>query len=377
MSRILSIDVAIKHLAFCLLENNKIKQWDLVNLIHDDALVNNFKCIHCKNPAKLLDIIKSQGYCGVHKSRAPSTDVIEIKTPSDILCLNLGCKKKIKYYYVEPTGEILGYCDNHNIITKTKRLYTVDNITDYELRVLLFTKLDLFAFDKMNIDIILIEKQPKKATEKIRSLQYALYDYFVIKFNYSNKLKIDYVDARGKLLVYDGPILKCTLKNQYDRNKWFACKYCEYNLNKLNESTHLTYFLSNNKKDDIADAYLQGIFYSLYKGRKMPMSAQSRDVLFEKNINKYKKSRCRKYDSASTKNITLSELKYIITKNIKICDKKLCNALDYFFGVNSLVDFNNKINAATPAIITVQSTATTHSTTVPIKIKLKQKSLNI
>jgi hypothetical protein len=35
--RILSIDVGIKNLAFCLLENDKIAKWDVINLATQDA----------------------------------------------------------------------------------------------------------------------------------------------------------------------------------------------------------------------------------------------------------------------------------------------------------------------------------------------------
>ena len=55
--RILSIDVGIKNLAFCLLENDKIAKWDVINLAAQDASDGCGCCmvdknVKCSNLAK-------------------------------------------------------------------------------------------------------------------------------------------------------------------------------------------------------------------------------------------------------------------------------------------------------------------------------------
>jgi hypothetical protein len=70
--RILSIDVGIKNLAFCLLENDKIAKWDVINLAAQDADDGCGCCVvdknvKCSNLAKFMK--NGSHYCLKHAKK--------------------------------------------------------------------------------------------------------------------------------------------------------------------------------------------------------------------------------------------------------------------------------------------------------------------
>ena len=78
--RILSIDVGIKNLAFCLLENDKIAKWDVINLAAQDASDGCGCCVvdknvKCSNLAKFTK--NGSHYCLKHAKKQP----FQIPTP--------------------------------------------------------------------------------------------------------------------------------------------------------------------------------------------------------------------------------------------------------------------------------------------------------
>ena len=310
---VLSIDVAIKHLSFCILYNSQIYDWKLIDLLEDNYLDYPQCTTIQKNKSKCTNTASWRDdeynyYCGIHNNDSM------YKLPKKLTCY---CGALAKYINYDNKGECANHInyDNNGECAKhksanSKRWYTVDNISDIELRILLFKKLDSFNF--ININVVLIERQPKLATEKMRSLAYAIYDYFIIKSDYSEDLIIEWIDPKNKLYVYSGPIITCPIKNQYDRNKWFACKYCTWNLEQNNETNYLDFFNKNKKQDDLADCYLQGLYY-ITKNKRTVMSDQQRQIYTDQNIVKFKKTKGRKPNNL-TKKLTLQGLKYYIMR---------------------------------------------------------------
>ncbi len=332
---LLSIDVAIKNLAFCLFEikDAAIKKWELIDLIHEDSM--NDECsglttkkIKCNKTATFVTN-DNKKLCKVHSKKIDKDNISELK--SNYKCNMNGCINDI---YVRIPEDNIGLCLKHKKIFKEKddkkvRYYTVKNISDNELRVLLFKKLDSYNFELYDIKKVIIEKQPKHATEQMRSVAYALYDYFLIKLLY--KCKIKWIDPKNKLTVYNGPVIQCDLKDPYKRNKWYACKYCEWYLTTRND-TNLDFFNLNKKKDDLADCYLQGIYYIENKGRPKKLTQQQQNVYKEQNIIKYNKIKARKPKVNKLK-YTLSEVKYCIMKG-QINSNVFKTSMIFFFGDN-------------------------------------------
>ena len=76
-------------------------------------------------------------------------------------------------------------------------------------------------------------------------------------------IEIQMINARNKLKAYRGPKIQCDITDKYKRNKFLAIKYCDIMIrenDKIDKEYHNLYDTSK-KKDDLSDAYLQGIYY--------------------------------------------------------------------------------------------------------------------
>ena len=155
----------------------------------------------------------------------------------------------------------------------------------------------------LNVDIVVIENQPSLKNPQMKSIQMILYSYFLIlgkvigNGNLSSSYieNIDFCSASNKLKVYDGPkivlsekptrkkkttekvdeiikdkdieILDVEIKEEkkgsalkYADKKRLAIEHAKYFLEKQ-EPIYLDFFNNHKKKDDLADSFLQGIYY--------------------------------------------------------------------------------------------------------------------
>lgn len=127
-------------------------------------------------------------------------------------------------------------------------------------------------FLQENITEVLLENQPVLKNPVMKSIQILIMGFFkyesiilgreikLIKLiNASNKLKL------GKKLIQfneSEDILK--IKTKYNRNKKLAILYTNYFLEKELYSDYNKYnilFNEHKKKDDLSDAFLQGLYY--------------------------------------------------------------------------------------------------------------------
>ena len=151
----------------------------------------------------------------------------------------------------------------------------------------------------LNVDIVVIENQPCLKNPQMKSIQMIMYSYFlilgkVIGNNTENSTyidKIDFCSASNKLKIYKGPEIilqekvrknkkineeskeienkeveskeeskpkKNTMK--YSDKKKLAIEHCKYFLQNQ-DVDYLDFFNNHKKKDDLADSYLQGLYY--------------------------------------------------------------------------------------------------------------------
>ena len=216
--KILSFDVGIKNLAYCLLdtETKSIDDWNIINISVDPTCehVNKGKC--CDKIAKKM--IKDSGFklCTSH------------------------CK--IKMY-------------------KDKKMRNVPKLENPTLSLgrQIVKKLDEKK-NFLNMDVVCIENQPALKNPTMKSVQMIIYSYFLMN---GLAKDIQMINARNKLKVYTGPKINCDIKETYKRNKFLAIKYCDY---MIRENPHIDsvfhqLYDDSKKKDDLSDAYLQGIYY--------------------------------------------------------------------------------------------------------------------
>ena len=290
--KILSWDVGIINLAYCLLdvegENWKIEDWGVINLTNRDTL----KCSVCGKNASCCTEIEGkskeeQYYCKKHIPKdlvAPNFDDIFEICDSSIKC-QWGesddglkeCVKKSKYKHI--TTRIC-YCTAHakSLYKKIVDSYKVKSLKkkavgsmDIDvLKVELIKKLEE-RNDFLNVDSILIENQPSMKNPKMKAISSTLYDYFLIRGIFDKERlqsKISYVkfmSPSNKLKLADDSDSKKLIKvkgndaKSYKLTKSLSVKYCKDLISKFDNWVNV--FDQHKKKDDLADCFLQGLYY--------------------------------------------------------------------------------------------------------------------
>lgn len=224
--KILSLDIGINNLSYCILswEEGKyiIHHWGILN-------VNPYEEINNDIAKQNKDIDKSNKKL-LKVSLKDNEDVNE----GDIYIQPKLTKKKIKK---KPSVNQVA----HEIIT----------IFDNNKHLL-------------ECSYVLIENQPCMKNPTMKSIQMIVYTYFYVRgitdVVECDKLKeIVFLSASNKLKVYDGPLLTFDVKSKYTLSKKLGIEHTKYFL-KDNEEK-LSFFNSHKKKDDLADAFLQGVYF--------------------------------------------------------------------------------------------------------------------
>ena len=290
--KILSIDVGIKNLAYCLMESstpnntvhNNIIQWDVINLCGEIPKCSIDKC---KNPSKYANNCESNTPCYLCLTHSKKSGLI-------IPTSNLSLKKLNKMKLVDLNKLIVDYTipltnninDTANDITtapinKMKKEDIFKIITEFMEKNVLSTvatisanDFDLVqlgiamrnAFDKElknhinTIDCIVIENQISPIANRMKTLQGMIAQYFIM----NDITKIEFISAANKLKGHID--LFETDISTYSARKKEGIKVMEKILNELREiddknESWLSHFKNHKKKDDLADAYLQGHWY--------------------------------------------------------------------------------------------------------------------
>lgn len=276
---VLSFDVGIVNLAYCLFtkENNnwKILDWDIIDISERDA-------IKCQCGAKPSFIHLEQYYCKTHCKK------LEPNKKFEELYIELPEKSKCTF---EHNGELCGrkstYSDLKEMycVTHAKQCYkkyeSQNKLTEYkqksvkkldfdDVRLKLIQKLDERKI-LLSANVVLIENQPSMKNPVMKSISNTIYTYFLIRgiidkkhdsaitavkfMSPSNKLKI-VTDGESKQLV----ALKGTDESKaYKLTKSLGVKYSRELLAHLPD--WINKFNTYKKKDDLADAFLQGAYY--------------------------------------------------------------------------------------------------------------------
>lgn len=260
--KILSFDVGIKNLAYCLLEVNNglliIHDWKILDLCTEN---NNFccKCNISDKPAKYSK--NDLFYCKIHAKKE------ELRIPTDQDNFNL-----IKKYTLTKLKEkALEYDISHNQIKKEELLDKIkcyldanffnikkeekaDDFNTVELGISLKKNLDKIDFSLSSINYILIENQISPIANRMKTIQGMLTQYFIMK-NFNN---IQFISSQNKLKYF------LNEKNtSYNERKKIGIETCK-NLLIKNNLNYIEFFNRYNKKDDLADSFLQGYYFFIH-----------------------------------------------------------------------------------------------------------------
>lgn len=324
MSTILSWDVGIKNLAYCIIQKNELKfkilDWGVINLVDDTQLC---QCVlrggeTCKSSAKYRIFHSEEKIfenyedgicvCDKHRTRIePCMENIEKEIPKKtksslpnkiyacVICNSEAtCKiSNIDYDYC--------WCEAHRkkgeMFTKKikARKITTINCAKKPIQVLaekLVTKLD--EHDSfMKVDEVIIENQPSLINMTMKTISSFLYMYFVKtgivdKKNNSTISAINFISPSNKLKVNEdntNDVLKKTDKTKvYKMTKKLGVKYCDA----LLDEEWKKIFSEFKKKDDPADAFLAGLKYLFRDELPDEYILKLKAIGFEDNIPKKK-----------------------------------------------------------------------------------------
>ena len=279
--QIISIDVGIKNLAYCIIEinnnidindnNYKIIKWGSINLCGEEM-----KCDI--NTIKKGDICGKKAtytknninYCQTHAKKTAfiipnkviSSATIKKKKMNDLI--EFAKKYKIVINENEKKENILTpvleYISIHafDIIGKTSA-NQLDLVT---IGIALKTEFDkILPTGNINIDHVVIENQISPIANRMKTIQGMIAQYFIMY----NIPKVTFISAMNKLKLF---IENNGIKTEYkDRKKMginittglLQYKNVENDENDEN-SKWILFFSTHKKKDDLADAFLQGLW---------------------------------------------------------------------------------------------------------------------
>lgn len=301
--KILSFDVGIKNLAYCVLEKTSdqisILKWGIIDVIDS---TNKLRCCGKLKPKRKNDPIqtcgnlavlhyKDQGYCKTHSSQHQPLKSdwkdnmitkVDISKPCEHILSgkHQTCGKNGKYmcnekHYCKPHIDKLIKDIEKSFSLKKVKITTCKDETKFSLSVKLKKKLDEAPKEIFDIDHVLIELQPQK-NGKMGTVSDFLYNYCVgvaanngriqgvSECSASNKLKYD-IERTKKVLdevkvqgAKEGWIKSKIERVRYEKKKELAIIYTKELLEKREEAELKPFFDSHKKQDDLADALLMG-----------------------------------------------------------------------------------------------------------------------
>lgn len=293
--KILSIDVGIKNLAFCLLCNKEDYDISYNIVCNNNNIPNNSYFIKKWN---VIDLSTSEEVvkkcCGKEK-KGPCSKPAKYAKNNQCFCIKHAKKEK----YVLPSSDLkTSYINKQklqkliDIVTKYKILVTVEKpkkadlislITDFAKEncyeelvktsasdVDLITigkniklKFDALFLEEKNIDYVIIENQISPIANRMKTIQGQIVQYFIMSG--INVPHIEFISASNKLKEFE-----TGGKTEYkDRKKLGIIKTQEILQNNKNFSNiymnYMNYFNTHKKKDDLADSFLQGLWFIKYR----------------------------------------------------------------------------------------------------------------
>ena len=267
--KILSIDIGIKNLAFCIIEHknsNKeltIEKWDIINICN-----NISKCSYCNKNANYKK--NEEFFCNKHSKNCqynvPTIDIktIEKKNINELYDIinthDISYNKNLKNKsYI--SSIIIDYYQN-NFLEKVE-IVNANNVNIINLGINIYKEFKKI-FEKIDIktlDFILIENQIGPIANRMKTIQGMVAQYF-INNNINN---IEFISSINKLKLF------CKeKKTNYNDRKKLSIQYTNELLYNLNLSDYIEVFNNHSKKDDLADCFLQGIYY-LYTNNNLQL----------------------------------------------------------------------------------------------------------
>lgn len=271
--KVLSIDVGIKNLAFCLFDNAQltadyiITKWDVINLTEEEeiSLVCSFRennNIICNKPSKF----KKNGICYCLK-HAKKTSLFKIPKPDQkaafinkqkIAKLHEIAKiYNLKYEAKLKKANLVTLINDHinTICFEPMEIKKANEMDLFNIGLSIKNKFNTLFGNEGTIDYVIIENQIGPLAIRMKTIQGMIMQYFIMSS--LNVSHIEFISASNKLKDCDAKD-----KQTYADRKKLGISKCLEALTvneRLNE--HVDYFNKHKKKDDLADSFLQGLWF--------------------------------------------------------------------------------------------------------------------
>jgi hypothetical protein len=308
--KVISFDIGIKNMAYCVLSPTQnadapiiIHDWNVLSMIEEAAPVV-FPCncmiagknkktepkvcnkaakyskndqYFCDRHAKIYKqyIIPTKKHSSAFIKKQKVPDLVALCN-THMLLLNKDAKTLKKDQLIEIlSGFYKQMCFDPIVAVKSKNANEIDLIHIGKSIKRLFNQLP----DIDSITNVLIENQISPIANRMKTIQGMLAQYFIMK---NDNIHIDFVSSSHKLNQFkqtnnasireptgSGAIVEhsagsgeSTKTNpHYKAHKSDGITYCQEILEKNATLTHWNLSMNTRKKDDLADAFLQGMWY--------------------------------------------------------------------------------------------------------------------
>jgi len=232
--KVISWDVGIKNLAYCIINsnnNNEILEWNSINLIPETP-----KCFISSCNKKTVK------YCKFYDK--------EIHW----------CEKHCNIY-----NKLLKFPNSSIYLTKPKNVKHI-NCNNYDINILRKNMIKLLDINILphiflyKIKYAIIENQPTLKNPRMKAIADTLYTWILIRGINDRKIikSIHLISPSNKLKKYAGELINS--ENKYKKTKLKSIEVVSDYLNNHNKEKY-DYLQLFKKKDDLCDALLQGFYW--------------------------------------------------------------------------------------------------------------------
>jgi hypothetical protein len=296
---IISFDIGIKNLAYCIFvvgEKTSVLKWNIVNLIQTEknTVSSNCTCMKagkkkapetvCGKKGVYTDASGASVYCTVHAKVLSATSVqVPCSSNKIIPCkeMSMSTIKSLKL------DDLKTFCKTHfiafadsdkkpDICAKAEAAIKARTLVPIKVVKQNANHVHLVEIGKqirmqmdevlagIVVDIVILENQISPIAGRMNTIQGMLAQYFIMRPDISLVPKIEFISSSGKLKDYKGSKggTEVHTGTSYKDHKRDGIAFCRDFMTK-NEGlrVHQEVFDSSTKKDDLADCFLQGIYY--------------------------------------------------------------------------------------------------------------------
>ena len=279
--KLVSFDVGIKNMAYCYFdvsgENVEIKCWDVINLMPDsnknNVLCNNNITIKGNKQKNIQSSVKECGkkakyikdevcFCEKHAktsnwlmpSNAYKNSSLNKMKIDEIKQFALSFNIKPENSKKSIVKQLLEYFDKNSLKQVIKSKSNASNIDLVTIGKNIKTEFDKIDFSQL--ECVIIENQISPIANRMKSIQGMLAQYFIMRHD---TIKIDFVSSSNKLKGFEKE--HDTIDSNYKQHKMDAVYHTKRIMENPLFHVWKSHIFEHKKIDDLADAFLQGLWY--------------------------------------------------------------------------------------------------------------------